>query len=137
LQWVAVGGAAAEHDTTGPSDINPGDTNTAQGVDSSTPHATLNIIGLPRASFGMRMGALLVDVVLVAFVLNLIYHSHPILLLEPVQSLAEGRTRNCSCVSGISCVLQVASRRWNYTKNTHVLRVRCVFLCSSALRCIP
>lgn len=49
-------------------------------AEDATQHSAMNA-SLPRATFMMRMGALLVDVILVAFVLNLIYDSHHILLL--------------------------------------------------------
>jgi hypothetical protein len=40
-----------------------------------------NLASLPRATFWMRMGALLLDVALVAFVLNLVLHLDDVLLL--------------------------------------------------------
>ena len=54
--------------------------NDSQQAGETQQHSAMNA-GLPHASFVMRMGALLVDVILVAFILNLIYDSHHILLL--------------------------------------------------------
>lgn len=62
-------------------------TDTAESINANdatatvAPAASVDLISLPRATFGMRMGALLLDLVLVAFILNLILHLNDILLL--------------------------------------------------------
>lgn len=53
----------------------------AAETSSADHHAASHAASLPRATFWMRMGALLLDLLLVAFILNLVYDSHNILLL--------------------------------------------------------
>jgi len=58
------------------------DPNATQDANANTQQPTnIDVSGLPRATFGVRMGALLVDVALVAFVLNVTLSLHDMLLL--------------------------------------------------------
>jgi hypothetical protein len=59
----------------------------AAAADSTTASSTgstdsIDIASLPRASLGTRMGALLLDLALVSFILNLVFHLNDILLLS-------------------------------------------------------
>jgi uncharacterized RDD family membrane protein YckC len=79
----------------------------AAGPSAAPGHGPSNVAALPRAGFGIRMGALLLDVVLIGILLNQLHERVNIELLALAAYGAVMWKLKASTVGGIICGLQV------------------------------
>jgi uncharacterized RDD family membrane protein YckC len=105
------GGSASSSSTANPNSTGGGPNSTAGGFTSSAPPGstgpTASIASLPRAGFFIRMGALLLDAILIGIVLHQIYEGPRMELLALAAYGAVMWKLKASTIGGIICGLKV------------------------------
>jgi uncharacterized RDD family membrane protein YckC len=105
------GGSASSSSTANPNSTGGGPNSTAGGFTSSAPPgstgAPASIASLPRAGFFIRMGALLLDAILIGIVLHQIYEGPRMELLALAAYGAVMWKLKASTIGGIICGLKV------------------------------